>query len=518
MVKTTLRPLILLSIFSLLAGCAVNPVTGKKELSLVSAEQEVAIGAKNYQPSQQAQGGLYYIDPQVQSYVSQVGQKLAAVSDRPGLPYEFVVLNSPVPNAWALPGGKIAINSGLLIHLEDEAQLAAVLAHEIVHAAARHGASQMTKGTLFNVGTQVAGLASQQAGYGSLGGVAAQLGSAAWMARYGREDELESDAYGMDYMRRAGYDPEAAVELQETFVKLNSAHQQDFISGLFASHPPSQERVNRNREKAAALGKGGARNRDIYQKKIAQLKKDKPAYEAEVKAVKALNQKQPQEALRYADEAIRIQPRDGYAWELRGHALEMQGEKAMAKDAFSTAISKNPGYFSHYLARGVLLYKDGKKTEARPDLQKSYELLPTNTASYYLGEMAYSAGNKEQALGYYQQAASSDTPMGKDARQKMVRLELSQAPHKYIPSQTYVGKDGYLRVVVQNQSGVDVTGIQVEVTEMRNAFVASGSRRIQGPSRLAAGQRWEVNTGIGPFSDANEGSRYRAKVVSATVP
>ncbi|MGD9659876.1 MAG: M48 family metalloprotease [Porticoccaceae bacterium] len=501
----------------LLSGCAVNPVTGKSELSLISPEQEVAIGAKNYQPSQQAQGGRYYIDPEIQAYVSQVGRKLAAVSDRAGLPYEFVVLNNPVPNAWALPGGKIAINSGLLVHLEDEAQLAAVLAHEIVHAAARHGASQMSRGTLFNVGTQIAGIASQKAGYGSLGGVAAQLGSAAWMARYGRDDELESDAYGMVYMSRAGYDPYAAVELQETFVKLNSSRQQDFISGLFASHPPSQERVNRNREKAAALGQGGIRNRDLYQKKIAQLKKDQPAYEAEQKAIKALNDKQPDKALGYLDEAIRVQPRDGYAWELRGHAWEMKGDEDKAQQAFTTAISKNPDYFSHYLARGVLLYKNGKKTQARPDLQKSYDLLPTNTASYYLGEMAYSAGDSQKALGFYQQAAQSDTAMGKDARQKMVRLELAQSPHKYIPGQAYVGRDGYLRVVIQNQSGVEVTNVIVELVEMRSAFAIASQRQFRGPAALIAGQKWTLNTGIGPFADANDANRFRVQVISAKV-
>lgn len=501
---------------ALLAGCAVNPVTGKKELSLVSPEQEIAIGAKNYQPSQQAQGGRYYIDPQVQSYVSQVGQKLAAVSDRTGLPYEFVVLNNPVPNAWALPGGKIAINSGLLVHLEDEAQLAAVLGHEIVHAAARHGASQMTKGTLFNVGTQIAGVASQQAGYGSLGGVAAQIGSAAWMASYGREDELESDAYGMLYMSRAGYDTQAAVELQETFVKLSAGREQDFISGLFASHPPSQERVNRNREKAATMPPGGVRNREIYQKKIAQLKKDQPAYEATEKAVKALNAKDADGALKFADEAIRIQPKDGYAWELRGHALEMKKDSAKAQQAYTTAISKNPDYFSHYLARGVLLYSTGKKSEAKPDLKKSYDLLPTNTASYYLGEMALSAGDSQQALGYYQQAAQSNTALGKEAQQKMVRLELPQSPHKYIPAQTYLGKDGYLRVAIQNNSGLTVGNVQLEITEMKNAFVASGSRQLRGPSALAAGQQWTANTGIGPFSDTKQASRYQVRVISAT--
>ena len=126
---------------TLLTGCVINPVTGDRELALVSAEQEIAIGEQQYEPSQQMQGGEYTLDPELTSYVAGVGQKLAAVSDRQ-LPYEFVVLNSSVPNAWALPGGKIAVNRGLLTELDSEAELAAVLGHEIVHAAARHGRSR----------------------------------------------------------------------------------------------------------------------------------------------------------------------------------------------------------------------------------------------------------------------------------------------------------------------------------------------------------------------------------------
>ena len=120
-------------------GCAVNPVTGRPDFMMVSEAQELALGEQNYAPMQQAEGGVYDIDPKLTAYVSEVGNKLAAVSDRP-LPYEFVVLNNSVPNAWALPGGKIVINRGLLVELESEAELAAVLGHEIVHADAAHGA------------------------------------------------------------------------------------------------------------------------------------------------------------------------------------------------------------------------------------------------------------------------------------------------------------------------------------------------------------------------------------------
>jgi predicted Zn-dependent protease len=113
-----------------LAGCATNPVTGKNELSLISETQKISIGKQQYAPMRQAQGGDYMVDPMVGSYVNNVGQRLASVSDRK-LPYEFKVLNNSVPNAWALPGGKIFINRGLLTELKSESELAAVLCHEI---------------------------------------------------------------------------------------------------------------------------------------------------------------------------------------------------------------------------------------------------------------------------------------------------------------------------------------------------------------------------------------------------
>ncbi|TNE79661.1 MAG: peptidase M48 [Gammaproteobacteria bacterium] len=499
-----------------LTGCTVNPVTGKSEFSLVSADQEVAIGANNYVPSQQSQGGRYYIDPNLQVYVSSVGRKLAAVSDRPNLPYEFVVLNNSVPNAWALPGGKIAVNRGLLTHLEDESQLAAVLGHEIVHAAARHGASQMTRGTLLNIGAAAVGMAGSSYGLGQAGSQIAQLGAAAWMARYGREDELESDAYGMEYMTRAGYDPYGAVKLQETFVKLSEGRQQDFISGLFASHPPSQERVDANRARAATLPKGVV-NRDIFQRKIAQLKRDEPAYKAQDAAIKALNNKDAKTALSQLDKAIAIQPNDGYFWELRGHAWEMLDNPGNAEKAFTTAIGKNPDYFSHHLARGLLRYDEGNKSGARGDLEKSYQILPTPYAGYYLGEIALDGGDQQNAIRYFQTAASSSGDIGKKAQQRLAVLELATAPHKYIASQFRLGDDGYLYIFIKNNSPVTVTNVQLQVTEMLNAFIAGSSSTLSGPDRLTSGQQVTLKTRLGPFKDSAEASRYRVQVSKVQV-
>ena len=500
-----------------LAGCSVNPVTGATEFSLVSAEQEVSIGIQNYAPSQQSQGGRYYIDPDLQVYISEIGHKLASVSHRPGLPYEFVVLNNSTPNAWALPGGKIAVNRGLLLHLDDESELAAVLGHEIVHAAARHSASQMTRGTFIGFGAAAVGALGANYGLGDAGAQAAQIGAAAWMAKYGRNDELEADAFGMEYLAKAGYDPYGAVRVQEAFVKLSQGRQQDFISGLFASHPPSQERVDQNRIKAATLPKGVS-NRDRYQRKIAQIRRDKPAYEAEKEAIKSLNAENPKAALTHLDKAIKIQPNEGSFWELRGHAWRMNDKPGNAEKAFSTAIGKNPDLFSPYLYRGILRFEQDKKTTAKTDLEKSYKLLPTPPASYFLGEIALENDDKPGAIKYFQMTAKGGGKLGKKAGEKLAVLELATTPHKHVLSRVFIADDGYLNITVKNNSPVTVNNVELQLSEMANAFLVGSSSTLKGPTKLAPGAQATISTRIGPFSEATEIAKYRIKVTKVQVP
>ena len=150
------------------------------------------MGVDNYAPTQQMEGGKYNVDKDLSVYVNGVGQRLAAVSDRP-LPYEFVVLNNPVPNAWALPGGKIAVNSGLLLELNNEAELAAVLGHEVVHAAARHGAQSMTRGIFLQGALLVTALSVDDNEYSNYIMGAASVGAQLVSLKYGRDDELEAD-------------------------------------------------------------------------------------------------------------------------------------------------------------------------------------------------------------------------------------------------------------------------------------------------------------------------------------
>lgn len=407
-----------------MVGCAVNPVTGAKQLSFVSPEQEVAIGAKNYEPSQQSQGGRYTVDPELTVYVNQVGKKLASVSDRPQLPYEFVVLNNDVPNAWALPGGKMAINRGLLVHLQDEAQLAAVLGHEIVHAAARHGATQQTQNILISTGVMVAGVAAstQDSEYAGLAVGAVGVGANAWMSKYSRGHELEADKYGIEYMIRAGYDPMGAVELQETFVKLSEGRQSNWLEGLFASHPPSQERVTANRRMAEA-NPGGVRNKAAFDRAMAQVRKDKTAYTNYEKAMKAASEKNYTNALSLVESSIKQQPKENLFWELKGQLLIQQDKKKEAVAALDKAIQANPEFFRPYVYRGVAHKDLGNTAQAEKDLLASQQLLPTQLATYYLGEIALGKGQRSQAATYFQQAAQGGGEIGEAAQAQLAKLQ-----------------------------------------------------------------------------------------------
>lgn len=407
-----------------LTGCVVNPVTGKSQISLMSPEQEVATGAQNYVPAQQSQGGQYVVDPGLTAYVQKVGKKLAAVSDRPDLPYEFVVLNNDVPNAWAMPGGKLAINRGLLVYLQDEAQLAAVMGHEIVHAAARHGAQQQTQNVLMGAGVLIAGvaIAEKKPEYGALGVGALAVGSQAWQAKYGRDHELQSDEVGMKYMAKAGYDAQAAVELQEIFVKLSQGRNTGFIEGLFASHPPSQERVARNRANAAKYP-GGVRNKEAFQRAMAQVTKDKKAYANYVKAQKLAGEKKYIDAMTYVEQSIAQQPKENLFWEMKGQLLLQQDKTSEAVAALDRAVQANPQYFKPYVFRGIAYSQLGKNDMAEKDLLVSQRYLPTQIAAYYLGEVSMAKGNRSQAAQYYQQAAQGGGEIGEAAKGKLGKLQ-----------------------------------------------------------------------------------------------
>lgn len=408
-----------------LAGCAVNPVTGKQEMIMDSVQQDIATGQQNYLPSQQSQGGQYVVDPSLSAYVNQVGKKLAAVSDVPNLPYEFVVLNNDTPNAWAMPGGKLAINRGLLVQLEDESQLAAVLGHEIVHAAARHGASAKTQQMVVGAGVLLAGvaLATKKPEYGILGVGALAVGANAWNSKYSRDHESESDVYGIKYMVKAGYDPQGAVELQELFVRMFDKQEPSWIEGMFASHPPSRDRVAANRAEVGKYPAGGARNKAAFQQAMAQLSRDKDAYSNYQDAMKSAKAKNYDQALSLVGKSLQQQPRENLFWELKGQLLLQQDHTREAVPALDKAIAANPNFFRPYIYRGMAYKELGNGNNAERDLVASQRLLPTQEASEQLGELALAKGDRATARAYFQQVAAGGGEAGERAKARLAQIQ-----------------------------------------------------------------------------------------------
>jgi predicted Zn-dependent protease len=416
-----------IAMLALLAGCTVNPVTGERELGIVTTADEIAIGNEQYGPSRQMQGGDLVVDQELARYVAGVGQRLAAVSDR-DLPYEFTVLNNSVPNAWALPGGKIAVNRGLLVALQSEAELAAVLGHEIVHAAARHGALAMQRGLLLQTVVVATQAAVEGSDYSSFAVGTASVGAQLINQRYSREAELEADQYGMRYMSRAGYDPQAAVSLQQTFVRLfESDSDSSWIDGLFASHPPSTERVRRNEETAATLPAGGEIGADAYRRAISRLIQAKPAYDAYDAGVKALSDGRIDEAQRLADEAASLVPEEGHFHALLGDVDSERGMYGQAIAHYGDAIARNDGYFYYYVRRGFAHLALDELDPAAGDLDTSIGLLPTADAYVGLGRIAERRGDTARAAEYYMQAAGSASPAGDAARAALARIEQQTA-------------------------------------------------------------------------------------------
>jgi predicted Zn-dependent protease len=490
-------------VIALAGGCVINPVTGDRELALVSADQEIAIGEQQYEPSQQMQGGEYALDPELTAYVAGVGQKLAAVSDR-DLPYEFVVLNSSVPNAWALPGGKIAVNRGLLTELQSEAELAAVLGHEIVHAAARHGALAMQRGLLLQGALLATQVAAQRNDYGSLAVGAASLGAQLLTMRNSREAELESDLYGMRYMAAAGYDPNAAVALQETFVRLSeqSGGRGGRLATLFASHPPSEERVAKNSETAATLGVGGDLGEERYQAAIALLREREPAYDAYDEGRAALADDRPADAERAAQRALRALPAEANIHALLGDIDLSERRYEDAARHYADAIARDDSFFYYHLQKGLAHRQLREWQDARTELETSVSLLPTAEAIYALGALAEQRGDRQTALEYYAQAAGSDTPAGRAAAEATVRLDLPNNPGKYIQARGGIDNSGQLIVEVANPTLVPVTDVLVAVryADSQGAVRQLG-RRI---NALPAGQATRFATGLGPFTSSQQ--------------
>jgi predicted Zn-dependent protease len=371
-----------LSAAGFMAGCAANPVTGKPQFMMVSEDQEINIDKQN-SPHQFSSDYGPLQDISLNNYINQTGKNIAARTHRPQMPYSFRGVNATYVNAYAFPGGSIAATRGILLDLENEAQLAALLGHELGHVNARHTAEQMSKSTLINL--FVGGLATvagtQSSGLGSLASQLGMVGAGALLASYSRNNEREADALGLEYMVGSGYNADGFVELMD-MLRRTSKYNPSAIELMFATHPMSDERYHTAVEAVHTQyrsSKSFSLYRDRYMDHTAKLRKMKLTIEAlqkgetlmakdkygdaEIHFSKALGQtpedyaglvmmskcqlaqKQYAKAESFAEKAKTVYPQEGQAYYLSGFAKIKQKDYASAYEEFNyyeKLLSGNP--------------------------------------------------------------------------------------------------------------------------------------------------------------------------------
>jgi predicted Zn-dependent protease len=240
-----------------LGGCATNPVTGKRQISLVSEGKELQMGAEA-DPAVISEYGLYS-DQEIQRYVDGVGQKLAKVSHLPSLAWHFRVLDSPVVNAFAIPGGYIYITRGILAYMNSEAQLAGVLGHEIGHVTARHSAQQITRQQIAGIGV-LAGAVFVSA-FRPYSGIA-QQGLGLLFLKYSRDNESQADELGVGYASKGGFDPR---EIPATYATLKRIGERagSSLPNFLSTHPDPGDREIRTTQLASAAAASAHRELKI---------------------------------------------------------------------------------------------------------------------------------------------------------------------------------------------------------------------------------------------------------------
>ena len=382
----------------LLSGCAANPVTGRSQLMLMSEQEEIQIDRQNSPYQLSSDYGITQ-DRRLEAYVDQVGQRLAVVSHRPRMPYRFNVVNATYINAYAFPGGTISATRGILLKLNDEAELASLLGHELGHVNARHTASQMSKAMLTQtlVGGAAAIVGTQASALGDLTAQLGSIGAGALLASYSRDNEREADDLGLRYMAGAGYDPRGFVELMEMLRTLNK-QKPNAVQTLFSTHPMSDERYQ---TAVSAVRTGypqgtGTLYRERYMDETAGLRQIQGAIEAMQNGEKEMGRENFDGAAAQFQQALRIAPRDYTANLMMAKCRYAQKRFEEAERYAAAAQQAYPGEAQSYLVSGFARLQTSRFDAAFRDFEAYDVRLPKNPEILFLKGYAQEGAQRQQ--------------------------------------------------------------------------------------------------------------------------
>ena len=393
------------SMAAAVTGCATNPVTGRRQLMFVSESGEVDTD-RQWAPHQFSSNYGAVQDPKLNAYLSQIGNDMAAVTHRPGMPYNFRVLNMVEVNAYTFPGGSMGFARGLMINLEDEAQLAAVMGHELGHVNARHSSQSQTTAILTQLAVAAAAAYVEHKKGGDaailtagLGGIGANL----LLSRYSRQNEREADALGMDYLVRSNYNPEGMVGVMDVFRNLFT-HKPGAVELLFATHPMSDERyataVKRVKEQYPDSG-NLPRHRDRYMDHTAGLRRIKGAIEDMQKAQDMMNGGKLAEAQPILKQALTKAPDDYAGLVLMSKCCLGLKQHAEAERYAQQAKAVYPEEAQAVFVSGQTRLAAGRFSAALVDFEAYDKTLPGNPNTVFF------QGFCHEKMGHRQQAAEA---------------------------------------------------------------------------------------------------------------
>ncbi|WP_428825991.1 M48 family metalloprotease [Azonexus sp. IMCC34842] len=406
-----------------LSGCASSPVGGGAILVGMSEDEEKNVDRK-VAPQQFSQDLGPVQDASLNGYLGSVGQRLDANTHRPQMPYSYRVLNANYVNAYTFPGGAVGVTRGILVDLDNEAELAALLGHELGHVNARHAAQRQGQAMVTQIAVSGANLIGSAAGYGGLVDLGTKLGASVLLSSYSRDNEREADALGQEYMVRAGYPASGMVGLQQLLVD-QQKEAPSMLQTMFATHPMSSER--RDTAKQLAESKYAATNkrevgRERFMDNTAALRRIKPTIEACQKGETAMAGKQYGKAEEQFRAALKSTPRDYAANLLMAKCLSVQEKDAQALEYARTATAIYPQEAQAHKLAGVLALGQRDPAAAYEQLDRYDRLLPGEAGVTFLKGIAQEGmGNKQEAARLFS-SYLTQSKQGKAAEYSQSRL------------------------------------------------------------------------------------------------
>ncbi len=439
--KTTL-----FAIFCLtqLSGC-ITPNTPPTTTLPTLIEQASVTAEERFEYLLQYSGGRYAADPAANEYISVIGSRLARLAGYKLVPNQFAVVNSDKIDAWVTPQGRVAVSRGMLTILSNEAELAALLGHLLTHAAKQHGAAALARDTQATTALVQQRAEHHYARY-IVGAGLAVLGEQA--IRYNAVAEQVADRAAVTLMVKAGYDPQAAVDLQLKMLSERKAGLTPWLS----HHTANQERLAATRQQAHSHPAELSLAKNSYQDALKTIFQYEEAYRQQPQLQQLIDQNSAKAAYEQAQKLILAAPREGRFYALKGDALQQMGDITGAIEAYNQAVAADRHYFAYHLRLAELHALQQATAKTRHALLKSTQQLPTAKGYFLLAQLAEQQGQLTGVKAYYQQAALSDSAWGREAAHQEKRLDFDENPNRYLHIKYEKATDGGIRLFITNLS------------------------------------------------------------------